>query len=61
MTISYLERPEGRLAYDVTGTSGPLLICVPGMGELRQSYRLLAPLLVGAGLSRGDPGHPRPR
>ncbi|MBJ8344376.1 alpha/beta hydrolase [Antrihabitans sp. YC2-6] len=42
----YLDRPEGRIAYDVTGASGPLVICVPGMGELRQSYRLLAPLLA---------------
>jgi len=46
MTYSQLQRPEGRLAYEVTGTSGPLVICVPGMGELRQSYRLLTPLLV---------------
>ena len=50
MTYSHIQRPEGRLAYDVTGTaSGPLVICVPGMGELRQSYRLLAPLLVEEG------------
>ncbi|HYP44207.1 MAG TPA: alpha/beta hydrolase [Propionibacteriaceae bacterium] len=49
MTYSQLERPEGRLAFDVTGTTGPLVICVPGMGELRQSYRLLAPLLAQQG------------
>jgi pimeloyl-ACP methyl ester carboxylesterase len=49
MSYSQLQRPEGRLAYDVTGTSGPLVICVPGMGELRQSYRLLTPLLVEHG------------
>jgi pimeloyl-ACP methyl ester carboxylesterase len=49
MTYSQLQRPEGRLAYEMTGTSGPLVICVPGMGELRQSYRLLAPLLVEKG------------
>ena len=49
MTISHLLRPEGRLAFDVTDTRGPLVICVPGMGELRQSYRLLAPLLVEQG------------
>ena len=49
MTFSYLERPEGRLAFDLTGTSGPLVVCVPGMGELRQSYRLLVPLLVEQG------------
>ena len=33
----------------MTGYNGPLVICVPGMGELRQSYRLLAPLLVEKG------------
>ena len=49
MTYSQLQRPEGRLAYDLTGTSGPLVICVPAMGELRQSYRLLTPLLVEQG------------
>lgn len=43
-----LQRPEGRLAYDVEGT-GPLVVCLPGMGELRSSYRHLVPLLVGAG------------
>lgn len=45
---TYLVRPEGRIAYDVTG-SGPLLVLVPGMGDLRSSYRLLAPILVEAG------------
>ena len=49
MTYNQLQRPEGRLAYEVAGTSGPLVICVPGMGELRQSYRLLTPLLVAEG------------
>lgn len=46
----FLDRPEGRLAYDVTG-SGPLLACVPGMGELRSSYRRTVPALVAAGFS----------
>jgi pimeloyl-ACP methyl ester carboxylesterase len=49
MNHSLLQRPEGRLAYEMTGTSGPLVICVPGMGELRQSYRLLTPLLADEG------------
>ncbi len=48
-TSQYLQRPEGRIAYDVTG-SGPLVICAPGMGELRSSYRHLVPLLVAHGL-----------
>jgi pimeloyl-ACP methyl ester carboxylesterase len=45
----HLERPGlGRIAYDVQGT-GPLLVLVPGMGELRSTYRLLVPALVAAG------------
>ncbi len=46
----YLARPDGRIAYDLQGT-GPLLILVPGMGELRASYRHLTPALVAAGYS----------
>lgn len=44
----YLDTPAGRLAYDVTG-EGPLIACLPGMGDLRQAYRHLTPLLVDAG------------
>lgn len=43
-----LDVREGRLAYDQRG-EGPLLVCLPGMGDLRQSYRFLAPLLAAAG------------
>src|SRR4051812_36233688 len=51
MSISQLlERPEGRIAYDVSGpATGPLVVCLPAMGELRQSYRHLVPLLVARG------------
>ena len=49
MNPNYLQRPDGRIAYELAGTSGPLIICVPGMGELRQSFRLLVPLLVEQG------------
>jgi pimeloyl-ACP methyl ester carboxylesterase len=48
-SVKFLERPEGRIAYDVTPGAGPLVVCVPGMGELRQSYRLLVPHLVDHG------------
>ena len=41
--------PGGTLAYDDTQGAGPVVICVPGMGERRGSYRLLAPLLAEAG------------
>jgi pimeloyl-ACP methyl ester carboxylesterase len=44
----YLERPEGRIAYEAIG-SGPLVICAPGMGDLRAVYRFLAPALSEAG------------
>lgn len=44
----YLDRPEGKVAYDIQG-EGPLVVLVPGMGELRSSYRFLAPALVQAG------------
>ncbi|GAA3764249.1 alpha/beta hydrolase [Plantactinospora mayteni] len=47
--VRYLRRPEGRIAYDLWDGDGPLVICASGMGELRQSYRLLAPKLVEAG------------
>ncbi|WP_154792519.1 alpha/beta fold hydrolase [Occultella kanbiaonis] len=46
--IRYLARPEGRLAYTVTGT-GPLVIAVPGMGDLRSVYRDLEGPITGAG------------
>ena len=45
---SYLTLPGGRIAYDVSG-DGPLLVLVPGMGDLRDSYRFLAPALRQAG------------
>src|ERR1035438_4053398 len=45
---SYLGRPGGRIGYDVAGT-GPLLVLVPGMGDLRAGYRFLVPALRAAG------------
>lgn len=45
----YLELLEGRIAYDDTNTAGPLVICVPGLGDMRASYRFLRPYLVAAG------------
>lgn len=43
-----LDRGEGRIAYEVHGT-GPLIVCIPGMGELRSVYRFTVPALVRAG------------
>jgi pimeloyl-ACP methyl ester carboxylesterase len=45
---SYLSRPGGRIGYDVVG-AGPLIVLVPGMGDLRAGYRFLAPALRAAG------------
>jgi len=46
--ISAIKRPSGTVAYEVAG-NGPLIVCVPGMGELRSSYRFVAPVLAAAG------------
>ncbi|HMH57738.1 MAG TPA: alpha/beta hydrolase [Galbitalea sp.] len=48
MTTLMLDREGGRIAYDVQGT-GPLVICAPGMGDIRQTFRYLVPALVAAG------------
>jgi pimeloyl-ACP methyl ester carboxylesterase len=45
MSTSYL---ANGIAYDVTG-DGPLVVCLPGMGDLRSTYRHTVPALVGAG------------
>jgi pimeloyl-ACP methyl ester carboxylesterase len=48
ITTDHLARPEGRIGYDVAG-EGPLVVLVPGMGDLRATYRFLAPSLRDAG------------
>lgn len=48
MTIKRLPRPEGALAFTDTGT-GPLVVAVPGMGDLRSTYDDVTPALVDAG------------
>lgn len=45
---SYLEVQGGRIAYDDTG-EGPVVICVPSMGDVRARYRFLRPRLLAAG------------
>jgi pimeloyl-ACP methyl ester carboxylesterase len=44
----YLKIEDKQIAYDVTG-EGPLVVLSHGMGDTRNSYRFLAPLLVEAG------------
>ncbi len=45
----FLAIDGGRLAYDDTGGGGPLILAIPGMGDLRSEYRLLRPKLTAAG------------
>lgn len=45
----FLERPDGKIAYELNGATGPLVVCVPGMGDLRGEYRFLSTRLVAAG------------
>src|SRR5689334_5315348 len=56
----YLEIEGGRIAYDDTAGTGPLVVCVPGMGDVRAVYRFLTPELVRAGyrvVTMDVPGH----
>jgi pimeloyl-ACP methyl ester carboxylesterase len=49
MTVDlFFTRPEGRLAFTDQG-SGPLVVMVPGLGDLKEEYRFLAPKVVDAG------------
>jgi pimeloyl-ACP methyl ester carboxylesterase len=45
----YLTVDDGTLAYDLIGTAGPLVVLAHGMGDSRQAYRFLTPMLVEAG------------
>lgn len=44
----FLTTPDGTLAYQVTG-DGPLVVCSPGMGDLRSTFDNITPALVEAG------------
>lgn len=48
MTTKYLNQKNGQIAYDDEG-KGPLVVCVPSLGDLRGEYRFLRPLLLEAG------------
>lgn len=45
----FLAVGSGRVAYDDTGGKGPLVLAIPGMGDLRSEYRALRPWLTEAG------------
>jgi pimeloyl-ACP methyl ester carboxylesterase len=48
MTGRFINNQGARIAYEVNG-AGPLVVCVPSLGDVRAEYRFLAPLLVDAG------------
>lgn len=48
MTVSLIASGGARIAVEVSG-EGPLIVCLPGMGDLRTAYRFLVPALVDAG------------
>ncbi len=48
MTTKTMKLKGGSIAYEETG-NGPLIVCIPGMGDLRSQFRILAPRLVSAG------------
>ena len=45
----FLNVDGGTLAYEVTGNAGPLVVLAHGMGDSRDAYRFVTPLLVEAG------------
>ena len=48
MSTKFFNHKNGQIAYDVTG-EGPLVVCVPSLGDVRAEYRFLVPQLVKAG------------
>ena len=49
-TTQYLDRPNGRLAYELTGDpDGPLVVLSPGMGDLRSTFDGLSARLAAGG------------
>jgi pimeloyl-ACP methyl ester carboxylesterase len=50
MKTQFLERPEGKIAYEVSG-AGPLVVAMPSMGDVRGEYRFLAPRMTAAGFT----------
>lgn len=45
----WLETEGGRISYEDSGGPGRLVVCVPGMGQLRSAYRFTLPRLVASG------------
>ncbi|WP_028050885.1 alpha/beta fold hydrolase [Cellulomonas sp. URHD0024] len=49
-TVHHISRPDGRIAYTIEGApDAPLVVLVPGMGDLRTAWRDVVGPLTGAG------------
>ncbi|MFN8434830.1 MAG: alpha/beta hydrolase [Anaerolineales bacterium] len=48
METRFFNYKTGQIAYDVQG-EGPLVVCVPSLGDVRGEYRFVVPELVKAG------------
>lgn len=46
---STIQTPAGRIGYTQYGSQGTPVVLVPGIGDLRSSYRALGPVLAAAG------------
>ena len=45
----FVDTAGGTIAYDDSGGDGPLIVMLPGAGDIRSEYRLLAPRLIERG------------
>jgi pimeloyl-ACP methyl ester carboxylesterase len=45
----FITTEGGRVAFEDTGGNGPVVLAIPGMGDLRSEYRLISPVLQQAG------------
>ncbi len=49
MITQHLDLIGGTIAFDDSGGSGPLVVMLPGAGDVRSEYRFVTPDLVGGG------------
>ncbi len=49
MTTQRLDLADGAIAFDDSGGDGPLVVMLPGAGDVRDEYRFVAPGLVSGG------------
>lgn len=50
LRTQFVQHEGGAVAFDDTGGAGPIVLGIPGMGDLRSEYRRLKPILRQAGM-----------